>query len=63
MTISKMLKEKKDSSETLRTTESMKRRAHLCSRFLITLMKLFRLLKCGKRKRKGDSQKIQKNNA
>jgi hypothetical protein len=63
MTIIKMLKEKKDSSETLRTTDSMKRRAHLCSRFLITLMKLFRLLKCGKRKRKGDSQKIQKNTA
>ena len=57
-----MPNEKKESSETLRTTESMKRRAHLCSRFLITLMKIFRLFKCNKRKRKGDSQKIQKNN-
>ena len=50
-----MPNEKKDSSETLRTTDTMKRRAHLCSRFVITVMKLFRL--CGKRKQKPKSKK------
>ena len=54
---------KTDSSETLRTTDSMKRRAHLCERFVISLMKLFRL--CGKRKQKPKPivEKIQKNTA
>jgi hypothetical protein len=54
---------KTDSSETLRTTESMKRRAHLCSRFVISLMKLFRLCGKSKRKPKADVEKIQKNTA
>ena len=52
---------KTDSSETLRTTDSMKRRAHLCSRFVISLMKLFRLCGKSKRKPKADVEKIQKN--
>ena len=58
-----MTKQKKDSSETLRTTDTMRRRAHLCSRFVINVMKLFRL--CGKSKRKPpkNTQPTEKNTA
>ena len=43
---------KNDSSETLRTTESMKKKAHLFSRCLISIMKVFRMCK-KTRKNKG----------
>ena len=41
-----------DSSETLRTTESMKKKARLFSRCLISIMKVFRMCK-KTRKNKG----------
>ena len=41
---------KKTSSETMRTTESMKRRANVVARCLINIMKIFRMCKKTRKK-------------
>ena len=46
--------EKSDSRESMRTTKSMKEKAHAFSRCLITMMKIWRL--CIKKKKKQPTQ-------
>ena len=41
---------KKGSNETIRTTDSMNRKANLCARFVISILKVFRMCKPKKRK-------------
>ena len=42
--------DKKTSSQTMRTTESMKRRANVVARCLISIMKIFRMCKKSRKK-------------
>ena len=52
--------EKRHSSESLRTTPTMRAKAKAITRCLISMMKIFRLCGCGKKRLK-KARKIQKN--
>jgi hypothetical protein len=56
----KVKTEKHDSSESIRTTATMRAKAKAITRCLISMMKIFRLCGCGKKMQKKAQKKQEK---